>query len=305
MKILILGGDGMLGHQLMLSLQKRHQVKVTLRQDMKVYQQYNLFNTTNSYFGIDVCQHEGLLRVLSDFQPQAVINAVGVIKQRQIANEAIPNIEINALFPHRLAQLCKKIKTRMIHFSTDCIFSGQKGRYLENDHSDAKDFYGKSKYLGEVQDSHCLTLRSSVIGLELARKTSLIEWFFAQKGVIKGFRRAIYSGLTTQEMSRVIELVLMEHPNLSGVWHVSSDFINKYELLTKLSDIIGRKDIQINPDDSFVCDRSLIGDAFCKVTGYKSPSWEMMLKELADHFNQQSNNHDFQTQNRKSSLELV
>ena len=290
MKILILGGDGMLGHQLLLSLQKRHDVKITLRQSLALYQQYGLFTTENSYFGVDIYNKHILFNILNEFQPVAVINAIGVVKQRKTAKEAIPCIEINALFPHHLAQMCSVTNTRMIHISTDCVFSGRKGNYIESDFSDAEDLYGKSKYLGEVHDKHCITLRSSIIGLELARKTSLIEWFLAQRGTIKGFRHAIYSGITTQEMSRVIEHVLINHPDLSGLWHVSSlNTIDKYELLSIFSKKLNRNDIEIIPDDHFVCDRSLAGDAFSKITGYQSPNWETMLSELADQVKQRCN----------------
>lgn len=288
MRVLILGGDGMLGHQLLLNLQKSHRVRVTLRLNMDSYQQYHSFDQHNSYFGIDVRIETDVVRILSDFQPEVVINAVGIVKQRKAAQEAIPSLEINALFPHRLAKLCKAVNVRMIHFSTDCVFSGFKGKYTEEDPSDAMDLYGKSKYLGEVQDSHCITLRTSIIGLELARKTGLIEWFLAQKGSIKGFKRAIYSGLSTQEMSRVIETVLVNYPNLSGVWHVASDAINKYELLKTFSTMLGRDDIHIEEDENFVCDRSLMCSAFNNVTGYKAPKWEDMLWELAVQVNQRN-----------------
>lgn len=288
MKILILGGDGMLGHQLLMSLRQRHDVRVTLRQNENAYQAFQLFNSSNSYFGVDVCSDDKLKWVLSDFKPQAVINAVGVIKQRQAANEAIPNIEINALFPHRLANLCEAHQARLIHFSTDCVFSGKTGNYTEKDLSDAKDYYGKCKYLGEVSGPHCLTLRSSVIGIELSRKASLIEWFLAQRGSIKGFRRAIYTGLTTQEMSRVIEMLLVDYPKLSGLWHVSSQAINKYELLCQFSNLLGRQDVTISPNDDFICDRSLLCEPFTVLTGYQSPSWEIMLNELANQVKQQN-----------------
>lgn len=289
MKILILGGDGMLGHRLLIDLQKRHDVRVTLRGNKEIYQKYNLFDSTNSYFEIDVRSDEKLRSILLDFKPQIVINAVGVIKQRQAANEAIPNIEINALFPHRLARICEIYKIRMIHFSTDCVFSGSKGMYTEKDLSDAKDYYGKCKYLGEVVgQQHCLTLRSSVIGLELSRNASLIEWFLAQKGNIKGFRRAIYSGLTTQEMSRVVEMILVDYPGLSGLWHVSSCAINKYELLSQFSTILNRKDVHIKPDDDFICDRSLLSESFSNLTKYQAPTWDVMLSELAEQVKQKN-----------------
>lgn len=286
MKILVLGGDGMLGHQLLLSLQKNHAVRATLRQEINAYKNFKIFNNQNSYFRVDVRNEDNLKHIVDSFQPEAIINAVGIVKQRQSAKESLPCLEINSLLPHRLALLCEQYKIRMIHISTDCVFSGKKGQYLENDFSDAEDLYGKSKFLGEVHDKHCVTIRSSIIGLELARKTALIEWFLAQKGVIRGFRRAIYTGLTTQEMSRVIEKILVQYVNLSGVWHVTSNPINKYELLVALSHMLGRNDIQIEPDDTFTCDRSLIGDVFQTVTGYQSPNWKEMLSELAHQIKQ-------------------
>lgn len=294
MKILILGGDGMLGHQLLQSLQKSHSVCVTLRQNSSAYQKYRLFNLENSYFGIDVRRDQDLISVIADFQPDAVINAVGIVKQRHLAKEAIPSIEINALFPHRLAQICKLANARMIHISTDCIFSGKKGNYVETDPHDALDLYGISKYMGEVHDQHCVTIRSSIIGLELANKAGLIEWFLAQQGTIKGFQRAIYSGLTTQEMSHVIENILLNHPTLSGVWHVSSDFISKYDLLVNLQSYLDKKDIKIEKDDSFYCDRSLNGSRFYQATQYKIPTWDEMLKNLANQIKKRENKRELE-----------
>ncbi len=194
MRILILGGDGMLGHQLFKQLKSNHDVRVTLRQDLAVYNKFMLFGRENTYTGIDIRSPIKLAGVLTDFHPDAVINAIGIVKQLKEANESIPSIEINALFPHRLALLCKDISARMIHLSTDCVFSGKKGNYVESDFSDADDLYGKTKFLGEVTDSHCLTLRTSMIGLELFRKKSLIEWFLAQKGTVNGYKkeRVIY-----------------------------------------------------------------------------------------------------------------
>lgn len=281
MKILILGGDGMLGHQLLSSLKDHHEVRVTLRQDLGAYTQYGLFNHSNSYAGIDIRRSDDLLTTLNHFKPNAVINAVGIVKQRKDAKDIIPSLEINALFPHRLALLCEAIQARLVHISTDCIFSGQKGAYTEKDRSDAEDLYGVSKYLGEVSGPNAITLRTSIIGLELTRKTSLIEWFLAQEGAIKGFRKAIYSGFTTLELSRIIERILLHYPTLSGVWHISSNPINKHELLNIFSTQLQRKNIQIEPNDTFVCDRSLLSDPLQKVIDYTPPTWHNMLSELA------------------------
>ena len=214
MQILILGGDGMLGHQLLKHLQLRHAVKATLRQDNAAYAGYKVFNRGNAYYGIDVRSVDRIIEVLGDFRPEAVINAVGIVKQRPEAKEIIPSLELNALLPHRLAVLCKGIGARLIHLSTDCIFSGRNGApYQESDASDAEDIYGKTKYLGEVHDARCLTLRTSIIGRELSRHSGLLDWFLTQSGPVKGFTKAIYSGFTTLEMSRIIEMTVC-HPYL-------------------------------------------------------------------------------------------
>jgi dTDP-4-dehydrorhamnose reductase len=280
LRILILGGDGMLGHRLLMHLQDRHETKVTLRRELAAYEHYGLFTLENSYWSVEVKDTERLLDVVGDFRPEAVINAVGIVKQRGPAKEAIPSLEINALLPHRLAVLCRAVGARLVHLSTDCVFSGRKGNYTEGDLPDAEDLYGRTKLLGEVTDAGCITLRTSIIGLELSRRVGLIEWFLAQRGEIRGFTKAIYTGLTTAEMSRVIERVLVEHPHLSGVWQVGSEPINKYDLLVWFSEVLGRDDVHIVPDDTVKIDRSLLPVAFGKATGYSAPGWNEMLKEL-------------------------
>lgn len=279
MRILILGGDGMLGHQLLKHLQNRHDVKVTLRQDLGAYGQFSIFRKENVYDAIDIRSLERLVEVMADFRPEAVVNAVGIVKQRADAKESIPSLEINALLPHRLAVLCKGIGARLIHLSTDCIFSGKKGSYLESDPSDAEDLYGKTKYLGEVHEANSLTLRTSIIGRELSRHTSLLDWFLAQKGTAKGYTKAIYTGFTTLEMSRIIEKMLLEYPDASGVYQVSSDPINKYELLLLIREKLGL-DIEITPDDVFCCDRSLDSSRFRSEFNYNPPTWTAMIEEL-------------------------
>jgi dTDP-4-dehydrorhamnose reductase len=293
MRILILGGDGMLGHRLLMHLQQQeHDVRVTLRQQLAdyYYAQYGLFTQENSYTGVEVRDMGRLLEVMADFHPEAVVNAVGIIKQRGEAKEAIPSLEINSILPHRLALLCNATGARLVHMSTDCVFSGCRGNYTEDDVADAEDLYGRTKLLGEVSQPGCVTLRTSIIGLELSRKkkkkTGLIEWFLAQRGEIRGFTKAVYTGLTTAEMSRVIERVLLEHPELSGLWQVASAPINKYDLLVRFSEVLGRRDIEIIPDDAVKIDRSLVPVAFEKATGYSAPGWDEMLEELGAEVHQ-------------------
>jgi dTDP-4-dehydrorhamnose reductase len=280
MRILILGGDGMLGHQLLIAYQQRHDVRVTLRRDLSDYASFGLFNPENSYAGIDVRNNDRLVEVFSEFHPEAVINAVGIVKQRTEAKDAIPSLEINALLPHRLAILCRATGTRLVHMSTDCVFSGEKGNYIETDKSDAQDIYGKTKYLGELHDDQCITLRTSIIGLELARRKSLVEWFLVQRGTIKGYKNAIFSGFTTIEISRIIEKLLVNHPEASGLYNLASSPINKYELLLLLKMKLGL-DINIEADDSLKIDRSLNSLQFQKKFNYTPPTWEEMVEELA------------------------
>lgn len=269
----------MLGHQLVRHLQPRHEVKVTLRQNFAAYAQFPMFDRANAYADIDVRSLERVIEVMADFRPEAVINAVGIVKQRAAAKEIIPSLEINALLPHRLAVLCKGMGARFIHLSTDCIFSGKKGNYLENDPSDAEDIYGKTKYLGEVHESNSLTLRTSIIGRELSRHTSLLDWFLGQTGRVKGFTNAIYTGFTTLEMSRVVELMLCKFPDATGVYQVSSDPISKYDLLHMIRKILELQ-IEVIPDDVFCCDRSLDSSRFRTEFNYTPPTWQAMVEEL-------------------------
>ncbi len=281
MRILILGGDGMLGHQLLKSWQGKHEVRVTLRGDSMRYAGYGLFTPENSFYGVDVLDFSRVEQVVRIFRPEAVVNAIGIVKQRIEAHDAILSLEVNSLLPHRLSQLCKKVGARLIHLSTDCVFSGGRGMYTEDDLEDARDLYGRSKLMGEVHDAHAVTLRTSIIGLELSRNKSLIEWFLAQSGQVKGFTRAVYSGFTTSEMARIIEQVLLEHRSMSGLWHVASEPISKYALLAELSGLMQRSDIDLLPENDFFCERSLDATRFNTETGYQPPSWHDMLKELA------------------------
>ena len=280
MRILILGGDGMLGHQLLRHFASRHETRVTVRQPLGAYSGFGLFSADNAYPGIELSSTKGLKPVLAGFKPEAVINAVGIVKQRPTADEVIPSLEINALLPHRLAILCREIGTRLVHISTDCVFSGRKGSYREADPSDAEDLYGRTKYLGEVHESNCLTLRTSMIGPELFRKTGLLEWFLARRGTIQGYRNAIFSGFTTIELARVIEMLLTRFPQASGLYHVSSAPISKFDLLTLIKERLAL-DVEITPYDDFRCDRSLNSSRFQAEFGYRPPDWPAMVDELA------------------------
>lgn len=283
MRILILGGDGMLGHQLLRQFVGVQQVRVTLRLGPEGYERYGLFDQDRAYYEIDARQTNALVQVLESFRPEAVVNAIGIVKQRSDAKEVIPSLEINSLLPHRLAQACRSIGSRLIHLSTDCVFTGRKGLYCEADTPDADDLYGRTKLLGEVVEPHCLTLRTSMIGPELSRKSGLLEWFLAQEGkTVKGFVKAIFSGFPTVELARIIELVLLKGPGLHGLYHVASDPISKYDLLTLIRDRL-HLPIAIEPDSTFECDRSLDASRFHKDTGYSPPPWDVMIDHMASY----------------------
>jgi len=280
MKVLILGGDGMLGHELFFQLRQRHETRVTLRQPLAAYSGYGLFERANAFDSIDVRAVDSVERVLRDFKPQAVVNAVGIVKQRPESEEALMSIQVNSLLPHRLAVDCKNIGAQLLHLSTDCVFSGKRGAYRETDVPDPLDVYGRSKLLGEVAGDGAITLRTSMIGRGLTRKGGLVDWFLAQRAPIQGYRNAIFSGLTTRELGRVIGMVIEKHPKASGLYHVSAQPISKFDLLTKLRARLGSGP-DIVPTDEPHIDRSLDSTQFRKAFGYTPPSWDQMLDELA------------------------
>lgn len=281
MRTLIFGGAGMLGHQLWKELHRDHETWVTLRQPVDRYRPHGLFEPARAISGVDASNPEALEAVFARVRPEAVVNCVGIIKQLKEAHDPLVSIGINSMLPHRLSRLCGLTGARLVHISTDCVFSGRKGGYIETDPSDAEDIYGKSKFLGEVHDPHAVTLRTSIIGRELETKSGLIEWFLSQQGkTIKGFRHGIFSGFTTHEFARVIRRVLERHPSISGLRQVSSDAIDKLRLLEIARSYYGWKG-EIVPDDTFRCDRSLNSSLFRREAAYTPPSWDDMIAEMA------------------------
>jgi len=271
----------MLGHRLLREFSPSHETRVTLRQPLEEYRGCGLFDRANSFDQVDARDSVALPGVLDEFRPESVVNAIGVIKQRADAEDSVLSVEVNSLFPHFLARLCESHGARLIHLSTDCVFSGGKGNYSETDVPDPVDMYGFSKLLGEVERPGTITLRTSMIGVELARKTGLVEWFLSQRGkMIKGYRKAIFSGFTTAELARIVGRLLTAHPDATGLYHVSAAPISKFDLLSRLNERL-RFDIQIEPDDGFVCDRSLDSRRFQQDFDYTPPSWDKMLDELA------------------------
>jgi dTDP-4-dehydrorhamnose reductase len=271
MKVLVLGGDGMLGHELYRELRDHHETRVTQRSQSP---------EPHVFAGVEVRGSRRIEEIIAQFRPAAVVNCIGIVKQRPESEEAITSIEVNALLPHRLAIACRAAGAHLVQLSTDCVFSGDKGGYREEDRPDPVDVYGRSKLLGEVTGEGALTLRTSMIGLGLNRKTSLVDWFLAQQGKVQGYRRAIFSGLTTRELSRVIRMIVEKHPQASGLYHLSAAPIDKYTLLVKLRERLGRS-VDIVPADEPHIDRSLDSTRFRRVFGWQPPPWDAMLDELA------------------------
>jgi dTDP-4-dehydrorhamnose reductase len=282
MRALIFGGNGMLGHQLCRLLDSRMEVWATFR---NVPDQF-VFLPAQQRIGdvtVEDTAHVGM--ILDTVKPDAVVNAVGIVKQRDEAKQAVPSILVNSLFPHQLADLCGERGIRVLQISTDCVFSGLKGNYTEEDNPDPVDLYGRSKLLGELNRPGCLTLRTSIIGWQLNTYSSLLSWFALQRGkIIKGYRKAIYSGLSTSVLVALIGDIIANHADLQGLYHVASEPINKFDLLIQLRNALGWKDISIEPDEGFSCDRSLNGERFSRATGWRAPDWDAMLQGLAEEW---------------------
>ena len=279
-KVLVLGGAGMLGHKAFQTLAARFETWVTFRRFDDRLRATGLFPPSRVLEGVDAAQLDTVRAALDRVKPDVVLNCVGVIKQLDAAKDARTSIYTNALFPHLLAAEASERGARVIHVSTDCVFSGEQGHYRESDFADARDLYGRTKLLGELPAPH-LTMRTSIVGRELFSSLSLLDWFLSQRGRrVRGFRRAIYSGFSTIALSREIARVIAERPALAGLYHVSSEPIAKYDLLHLWREAYG-VDVEIEPDDAFLCDRSLISERYRADAGFTPPSWPAMVEEMA------------------------
>lgn len=282
-RVLVLGATGMLGHAVLrfLADSPGHDVHGAARHAQGV-QRLPAAVQSRVQTGLDVLDLPQLEECLHSLRPQVVINAVGIVKQLAAADDPVACIELNALFPHRLAGLCAQVGARLVHISTDCVFSGLQGHYLEQDPPDPQDLYGRSKLLGEVDLPHAVTLRTSIIGHELdaAGSHSLVGWFLNQQGSVRGFTRAVFSGLPTVELACVIRDHVLPHPDLRGVYHVAAEPINKFDLLSLVAQAYGRS-ISLVPVDHPVIDRSLNAGRFRDATGYEAPPWPELVARMA------------------------
>lgn len=280
MRVLILGGLGMVGHRLWIALSREHEVWATVRTNAAEVPELPWIDRARICDRVDVARSDDLQRAFERARPEIVINCVGLVKQRAEANDEVLAITVNALVPHKVAELCRATGARMVHISTDCVFSGRAGNYTEDDRPDPEDLYGRAKLLGEVVKDPAITLRTSFIGRELRTRQGLTEWFLAQQGHVRGYTRSVFSGLTTHAFARAVMQDVLPHPELRGLYHVSSAPISKYELLDLMRRCYGRE-IEIAPDASLVCDRGLDSTRFRTATGFRPTSWEEMVQEMA------------------------
>ncbi len=282
-RVLVLGATGMLGHAACMVLRGSHQVFGACRARYRDCPPLQAFLDRSSCFDEwNVEDRDYLKQILDRCQPHAVLNCAGIVKQKPEAENAVLAITVNSLFPHELAGLCDERGAKLIHLSTDCVFSGVDGFRSESDNPDPVDLYGRSKLLGEVTRSPHLTLRTSMIGRQLAGSTGLLEWLLQNRnGRVRGFRHAIFSGLTTFALAGVIRQLVDAHPETHGLYHVAAEPISKYELLRRIDESLSLG-IDVEPFEDFHCDRSLNGEKFKTDTGIPIPSWDRMLDDLKE-----------------------
>lgn len=289
MKVLVIGATGMLGYSIFSNLSELS--------DLDVYGTVRSVNSLKGFYpstdklipNVDVKDCATLEKVVLAVKPDVVINCIGLIKQHDVSKQHVEAIEINALLPHKVAQLCDTIGARLIHFSTDCVFDGKDGNYLETDLPTATDLYGKSKCLGEVDYGNHITLRTSIIGHELKSSVSLIDWFLSQEDSVRGFSKAIFSGLPTAYIAKVLADYVLPNPSLSGLYQLSVEPIDKYSLISKVAGVYNKK-IEIEKFEDFVIDRSLNSIKFRKETGFIPPSWDELIAFMHTDYNKRYNN---------------
>jgi dTDP-4-dehydrorhamnose reductase len=289
MRIMILGATGMLGHKLCQLLPRDgfDVVGTVRRVDDPTAKWPEIFSRCRIVTGLNVLDDRRLDAIVREVDPAVIVNCVGIVKQLRESQDAYLNVAINAFLPHWLAKLCAEQRRRLIHISTDCVFAGTRGGYRETDESDARDLYGRSKFLGETtaDETAAVTLRTSIIGREIGSpKHGLLDWFFSEARAgrsVRGFAKAFFTGFTTIELARIIALVARHQPPIHGLYQVASSSISKLQLL----ELVRREfslPIEVTRDGMFLCNRSLLMDRFTTDTGYAAPAWERMIRELRE-----------------------
>lgn len=283
MRVLVLAASGMLGHAILHSFKTYFNIEVygTVRDKRSLLGAMPGYLLQRVVDGVDAYDINSIEEALLLLKPNILINCIGVVRQRPEGRQPMPCIELNARLPHLLLTLCRKYSCRLVHVSTDCVFDGRKeGVYTEEDPLSAHDVYGITKYLGELHEAPAVTLRTSIIGPELRNKLSLVEWFLAQKETVRGYSRAIYAGVPTCELARVIAKYVLPNPDLTGLYQVASSPISKFDLLRLIADVYGKKTV-IVPDDNTVNENKAMSCAkFNEETGYVAPPWPVLVKSM-------------------------
>ena len=269
----------MLGHKVVQVLRPRFDVASTIRGSFASIERLGIFSRESAIENVNVEDIRSVEDAIRSAEPNVVVNCVGVIKQLPTSKDVVKTLTINSIFPHQLASLAERLDFRLITVSTDCVFAGTKGNYSEDDAPDALDLYGRSKQLGEVIDNRNLTIRTSIIGREIGTSHSLIEWFLSQTGSVCGYSNAIFSGFPTAVLSEIIANIVSDHPDLTGLYHVSSEPINKFDLLTLVKDQLDL-DIEIERFEDFSIDRSLDSTRFRAATGFEPLPWPEMVDRM-------------------------
>jgi len=283
MRVLVLGATGLLGSAVfhVLSEKKDWRVFGTLRTEESKRFFAPVLNL-NLVVGVDVLDHAELIKLFNQTKPDVVINCISLAKPLLSAGSPLDIIPIYALLPHRLAHLCRLAEARLIHISSDGVFSGSNGQYTEDDIPDARDIYGLSKLMGEVIIPHAIVLRTSLLGPELQSANGILAWFLSQQETCNCFSRVIFSGLPTVVLAQIIRDYVIPKPKLFGVYHVAAEPISKFDLLKLIAEIYG-KTIELIPVDRPVCDRSLNPARFYAATGYEAPEWPELIRIMHDY----------------------
>ena len=283
MKILILGGNGMIGHKLYQVISKKYpNTWVLFKKKYELVQNNLLYKKDFVIDDFDVCDFSRLIQLLNNLKVDIIINAIGLTIRRNVYEIQSKSILINSVLPHVLNEWVISNDKRLIHFSTNCVFSGKDGFYNEESFVDSNDFYGRSKALGEIISTNSLTLRSSMIGRELENKTELLEWFLSNKnGTVSGYNKAIYSGITTNCMADFVVKIIENYPDMNGLYNVSSEKITKFDLL-KLFNEYFDTNITIIPNNLFATNKALNSEKFFKKTGFIKPDWVDLIKDLVN-----------------------
>lgn len=280
--ILVLGAFGMLGHMLVRTLTDSHQVVGTSSREKPDFRKLKgVLDRDSVFVGIDGRDFTQIKRVIDAVNPDVLVNCTGIVKQKMGVASTLDALLLNSVLPHQLLGYCITRGVRVLTFSTDCVFRGTPGLKNLGDTPDATDEYGMTKRLGELDDGSALTLRAPFVGRQLLGHESFFEWILMNRGrSVMGYKNAIYSGMTTKVLARIVQNIIVDHPSLGGLFQVASEPISKFDLIVGLNEIMNLG-ITVEPDTKFCCDRSLDGTAFSRATQIQVPSWFEMLDEFS------------------------